>query len=167
MAASTIQPRTILGPLTTTYTASSSCSVAVEACQGCNIAWQAQSCFASSSGSSITDGVEDNTDCWPPRSSFVSTVAPPLDGWGFYSPGLVCPYGMTTACSATGGGSSDWAVQFGLLEQETAVGCCPRYSSPIPFPGSSAEHAAVAFPAALLAPCRHVYKSRPQQTFKL
>jgi hypothetical protein len=124
------QQRVILGPLTTTYTAPSSCSVPVQECQTCNTAGQAQSCHASSSGSSTTYGAEDNTDCWPPRSSFVSTPLPPLNGWGFYSPGLVCPNGMTTACSATGGGSSDWPVQFALLQHETAVGCCPRYTCP-------------------------------------
>jgi hypothetical protein len=139
--------RTILGPLTTTYTAPSSCSVAVLSCQTCSTAWQGQSCFASTYGKSTTYGFGDNTECWPPRSSFVSTPLPALRGWGFYSPGLACPSGMTTACSATGGGSSDWPVQFGLLEQETAVGCCPRYFNRIVSPKHNAEYVAVAIPA--------------------
>jgi hypothetical protein len=123
------QQRVILGPLTTTWTAPSSCSVAVQECQTCTQAWAAQTCFASSVTSGVKYSVEDNTDCWPPRSSFVGTPVPPLAGWGFYSPGLECPYEMTSACSATGGGSSGWDVQFGLLTKETAVGCCPKYQT--------------------------------------
>jgi hypothetical protein len=130
----TDQARTILGPLTITYTAPSSCAVGVW-CSFCNnLVWQAQSCFSSRSGSNTNYGVEDNTDCWPPRSSFVKTPTPPLYGWAFYPPGLVCPDGMTSACSAcsaTGSGSSGWPVQFGMLKQDTAVGCCPRHFVPI------------------------------------
>ncbi|KAE9372012.1 hypothetical protein N431DRAFT_407864 [Stipitochalara longipes BDJ] len=124
----TNKQRVILGPLTSTWTAPSSCSIAVQDCQTCTQAWAAQTCFASTAStvtSSVNYGVEDNTDCWPPRSSFASTPVPPLAGWGFYSPGLDCPYGMTPACSATGGGTSGWSVQYGLLAKETAVGCCP------------------------------------------
>ena len=122
---STNQLRTILGPLTTTFTAPSSCSTAVQSCSTCNVAWQGQQCYASSSAGSTIYGVEDNTGCWPSTSSFAGTKTPPLHGWGFYSPGLICPTGYTTACYATGGGAYGWPVQFGLLDQETAVGCCP------------------------------------------
>lgn len=122
----TNQERVILGPLTTTWTAPLSCSVAVQDCQTCSQAWAGQTCFASLAVPSSTKyGVQDNADCWPPRT-FSSTPTPPLVGWGFYSPGLDCPYGMTSACSATGGGSSGWQVQFSLLGKETAVGCCPQ-----------------------------------------
>lgn len=125
-SSSTNQPRTILGPLTTTYTQSSSCGLIVERCTGCSIAYLAQTCLPSP-----TYAYEDNFNCWPPRSSAPgSTIATPagaLLGWGLYSPGLVCPAGMTSACSATGGGSSGWPVQYTLLEGETAVGCCPTY----------------------------------------
>lgn len=51
----------------------------------------------------------------------------PFRGWGFYSPGLVCPHGYTSACTATAGGDAQWPVQFEMLEGETAVGCCPTY----------------------------------------
>jgi len=129
MSGPTGEQRVILGPLTSTWTAPSACSVLVQDCVTCGVAWAAQTCFASTATSSVNFGPEDNTDCWPPRSSFASTPAPPFAGWGFYSPGLDCPYGMTPACSATGGGSSGWAVQFGLLENETAVGCCPPHTT--------------------------------------
>ncbi|KAM3501722.1 hypothetical protein MY10362_005339 [Beauveria mimosiformis] len=46
-------------------------------------------------------------------------------GWGFYSPGLVCPDGYTTACTAIFGQRADWSTQFPLVAGETAVGCCP------------------------------------------
>jgi hypothetical protein len=165
MSLSTNQPRTILGPLTTTYTAPSSCTVPVQECPMCNLAWRAQSCFASSSGRNTWYGDEDNTDCWPPRSSFVKKPTPPLSGWGFYSPGLVCPNGMTSACSATGGGSSGWPVQFGLLEKETAVGCCPRSFISIPIPSSSAYYTTVAIHAPRAAR-KPVYTSQLQLAFR-
>jgi hypothetical protein len=111
-----------LGPLTTTHSLPSSCAVAVQECSTCTQAWQGQTCFGQSTG------VADNADCWPPRTPSVSTPPPPLNGWGFYSPGLACPAGMTSACSATGGQPASWTVQFSLLNQETAVGCCPRYA---------------------------------------
>jgi hypothetical protein len=162
---STDQARTILGPLTITYTAPSSCAVGVWRSFCNNLEWQAQSCFSSRSGSTTNYGVEDNTDCWPPRSSFISTPTPPLYGWGFYSPGLVCPNGMESACSATGSGSSGWPVQFGLLEQETAVGCCPRHFVPSSYLGSYVDCVIVAFPVP--TGCgKHVYRSRLQQAFR-
>ena len=106
MSAPTNQPRTILGPLTMTWITPASCSVAVQNCQICNLAWAGQSCFASTCCSSVGYGFEDFTDCLPPGSVFVSVPTPPLEGWGFYSPCLSCPYGMTAGHSATGGGSS-------------------------------------------------------------
>jgi hypothetical protein len=128
--ASTGQARTILGPLTTTFTPAPACFTPVIECPlpTCNVAWQAQTCYSSSG----VAGVEDNTDCWPPRSG--SVALPPynpiaLNGWGFYSPGLVCPSGYTSACSATGGGSWGWSVQYSIFVEETAIGCCPRYKS--------------------------------------
>ncbi|KUJ10486.1 uncharacterized protein LY89DRAFT_627027 [Mollisia scopiformis] len=122
---STNQARTNLGPLTTTATLPSSCQVPVEQCSTCSEAWGAQTCFASTIDSTVDYGVQDNTDCWPSTTSFVATPPIPLQGWGFYSPGLVCPSGMYSACSATASRSSGWPVQFGLLSGETAVGCCP------------------------------------------
>jgi len=129
---STGQARTILGPLTTTFTPAPACFTPVVECAppSCDVGWQAQTCYSSSSDIA---SVEDNSDCWPPRSGSVtlSTHNPTLNGWGFYSPGLVCPSGYTSACTATGGGSWGWPVQFSLFvnPEETAIGCCPRYKS--------------------------------------
>lgn len=120
--------RTTLGPLTTTYTPPASCNVAVEQCSTCINAWAAQTCFASTTGSSINYGVQDNPDCWPPRlDDSILTPVPPFQGWGFYTPGVICPVGYTSACSATAGGSSGWSVQYSMTAGETAVGCCPTY----------------------------------------
>jgi len=128
---STGLPRTILGPLETTYSLPSACGIAVQLCSTCSQGFQGQTCFSFSTDTFYDPtgaGLADNTNCWPPRASFVNTPPAPLRGWGFYSPGLACPAGLTSACSATGGagGSSSWPVQYGLLDQETAVGCCPR-----------------------------------------
>ncbi|CZR62645.1 uncharacterized protein PAC_12542 [Phialocephala subalpina] len=122
---STNQARTNLGPLTTVASLPASCSYAIEQCSTCGQAWGAQMCFASTISSSITYGVQDNTDCWPTTASTVTAPPIPVQGWGFYSPGLECPNGMVSACSATGGVASGWPVQFGMLKEETAVGCCP------------------------------------------
>jgi len=122
----TNQPQTNLGPLTTTFNPPILCGVFIEGCLDCGYGWQAQTCYATTFGSYTSYGVRDDPNCWPPRTTGISTPDGPLYGWGFYSPGLVCPMGLTRACSATGGGSSGWPLQFSLLEQETAVGCCPR-----------------------------------------
>lgn len=161
----TDQQRVTLGPLTSTWTAPASCSVTVQQCQTCGQAWLGQTCFASTTASSTNYGVEDNSNCWPPRSS-ASAKTPPLGGWGFYSPGLACPTGMTSACSATGGGSSGWAVQFSLLDKETAVGCCPQY-----LPRSNqfciSDHILEAMLAPTTTTDKPVCRPRPRQLFRL
>jgi hypothetical protein len=126
--------RTILGPLTTTFTPAPACTelIANPSFSTFDVAdlWAAQTCFKSGTKS----GLKDNVDCWPPRTAGVSTPGPPVSAWGFYSPGLACPAGYSAACSATGaggsntwpvGGGPNWPVQFNLLSEETAVGCCP------------------------------------------
>ncbi|KAK3335182.1 hypothetical protein B0T19DRAFT_2370 [Cercophora scortea] len=119
-----------LGPLTTTFVPPPACTVAVGAGSGGllegllgapadNIAYLGQTCFR---GKPI-----EATTCWPSTSSGASSLSGSLGAWGFYSPGLLCPTGYATACSAIGGsgGKSDWPVQFKLQDGETAVGCCP------------------------------------------
>lgn len=120
----TTTARTNLGPLTTAFTYPSSCAIAVQECADCALAWQAQTC---SDNSFNTQGVEDNVDCWPERTNPDISTEVALNGWGYYSPGLECPKGYRTACSATGTGTSSggFSFQFPLLESETAVGCCP------------------------------------------
>ncbi|KAL2186702.1 hypothetical protein L209DRAFT_686761 [Thermothelomyces heterothallicus CBS 203.75] len=119
-----------LGPLTTTFTPPAACTVAVGERRNRladffgiggdkDVAFLGQGC----SGGKPYDA----TSCWPATSKGVEEKEAPLSGWGFYSPGLHCPVGYATACSATGGagGGSDWPVQFKLRDGETAVGCCP------------------------------------------
>jgi len=119
-----------LGPLTTVFTPPPACTNAVGVVDGgllgigligggvLNVANLGQACARGK-------GV-DATSCWPPTSSGAPSKAAPLNGWGYYSPGVNCPAGYATACAATAGGRSDWPVQFRLNPGETAVGCCPR-----------------------------------------
>lgn len=124
--------RVILGPLTTVFTPDPTCSVPVVTCDRPTecVAWNAQTCsfFFTKTFKPI-----DQTLCWPPYTSGAQTINVPavggLGGWGFYSPGLYCPAGQTSACSTTAGGTGDFQFQFQLTNGETAVGCCPRYVS--------------------------------------
>ncbi|KAL1835414.1 hypothetical protein VTJ49DRAFT_6776 [Mycothermus thermophilus] len=130
MAATVItgQAPTNLGPLTTTFTPPPACTVAVGAGPGGvlagadkkNVALLGQGCSSGRAWDAIS--------CWPETSQDAEAAKrAPLKGWGFYSPGLHCPVGYATACSATGGadGETGWPVQFVLGAGETAVGCCP------------------------------------------
>ncbi|CAK7219553.1 hypothetical protein SCUCBS95973_003854 [Sporothrix curviconia] len=117
--------RTNLGPLTTPFTYPASCTVNIIQCSYCLVAWQAQTC---SNNPSNAQGVQDNADCWPPRATTGSTsisTGVALNGWGIYSPGLSCPVGYNTACSATGTTVGGFQFQFPISSYETAVGCCP------------------------------------------
>ncbi|KAK0715469.1 hypothetical protein B0H67DRAFT_463254, partial [Lasiosphaeris hirsuta] len=109
--------RTILGPLTTTFTPPAPCSGAVGLCSTCDVAWYGQLCGPT--------GAADATSCWPATSRGAQAARPPIFGWGFYSPGYICPAGFTSACSATAGSLADWVPQFIMSAGETAVGCCP------------------------------------------
>lgn len=115
--------RTNLGPLTTAFTYPASCTNNVIQCSYCLVAWQAQTC---SDNPNNAAGVQDNANCWPPRttaSTFSTGVA--LNGWGVYSPGLSCPVGYNTACSATGTTIGGFQFQFPVSGGETGIGCCP------------------------------------------
>jgi hypothetical protein len=108
-----------LGPLTTTFAPPAACSTAVAACATCASALLGQSCNAA--------GVPvDAASCWPSITAAVASPSAPFHGLGFYSPGVACPNGYASACSATAGASSGWPVQFNLAASETAVGCCPK-----------------------------------------
>jgi hypothetical protein len=88
-------------------------------CDTCTTVWQAQTCNPSSNA-------HDWTDCWPPRSGTATHYDPGvMMGWGFYSPGYICPSGYTTAALATFSGSSGWGVEYSLTSGETAAACCP------------------------------------------
>lgn len=112
------QAPTNLGPLTATFTPPPACTVAVA---------DGSSGFLSQACDPI-NGAVDALSCWPPLSAGVASPSPPFHGLGFYSPGVACPSGYASACSATAGGSAGWPVQFSLQAGETAVGCCPRYA---------------------------------------
>jgi hypothetical protein len=130
MSSLSLSARTILGPLTTTFTPAPSCTIPVIACSTCNYGWGAQTCFSG--------GVEDFTGCWPATGTSANLPSPtqPLWGWGFYSPGLVCPQGYASACSATATNiaTGTWTPQWSMSAGETAVGCCPRCVCVIPLP---------------------------------
>lgn len=117
--------RTNLGPLTTTFTYPSSCASVVQQCATCDYAWQAQTC---SDNSANTMGIQDNANCWPPRSNLSVATPVALVGWGFYSPGLICPTGYHTACSATGSIGGGFGFMYSPAPSETAIGCCPGYA---------------------------------------
>lgn len=147
-----------LGPLTTTFTRPSSCTylfggASAQTVLDATVAAQAQMCTGvfeeggagpnAGNSSFPTAFFFDDVDCWPPAAvETPSSTAPdaespavtPLNGRGFYSPGLVCPKGYTTACtqaiSDDGSHSAitqgvSFTFQFDLSAGETAVGCCP------------------------------------------
>lgn len=97
-----------LGPLTTVFSAPAACSTAIM--ENNKLGWRNQLCV--DDGKSITD----NKECWPGTRR------------GFHSPGLYCPEGYTSACTASAVGgvtSTGWKAQYALEDGETAIGCCP------------------------------------------
>jgi hypothetical protein len=114
--------RTNLGPLTEAFTYPASCNAVVLQCATCNDGWQAQKCGTNTRN---PDGVQDAPDCWPPRQGDAFPTSVALNGWGFYSPGVQCPIGYTTACRATGSVAGGFPFEFEVLRSETAIGCCP------------------------------------------
>lgn len=129
MGIRTDEAGTPLGPLTTAWSMPDSCKTHFVKCPTCTDAYMGQRC-------SRTKGAEaahDHTTCWPPAAARAGTPTPAFFGWGFYSPGLACPTGYTTACTAEHGGRSEWDIQFTLVAGETAVGCCPEYVDITPY----------------------------------
>jgi len=110
-------PRTLLGPLTTTWTPPALCSVYMNTCDTCTTAWQAQTCNPESKA-------HDFTGCWPP---FAKSIPDPgvMMGGGLYSPGIICPIGYTTVAMATSGGSTGWGIEYSMNKDVTAAACCP------------------------------------------
>ncbi|KAK8044215.1 hypothetical protein PG993_004239 [Apiospora rasikravindrae] len=115
--------RNVLGPLTTVFTPDPTCVTPMAGyCQSQYwVAWQGQVCTPLA-----------NPPAGPPYTPGAATtdVAATgyLGGWGFYSPGLACPSGSTSACSKTADDPDDddgFTFQFPLTAGETAVGCCP------------------------------------------
>ena len=137
---SSTSARTVLGSLTTTFTPSPSCFSLYQPLDARGlfatvplptVALQAVTCV---SDEFLTSDMVDDVKCWPP--STVTHTDALYNGWGLYSPGLLCPNGYTTACTALAGNKKataasisgdDFQFQFPLLPSETAAGCCPRY----------------------------------------
>jgi hypothetical protein len=89
-------------------------------------------------------GLQDDTNCWPTATSYPPRSKPALSGLGFYSPGLSCPTGYTSACTAISDstarpvptpGPINGAFQFPLVAGETAIGCCPTGYTCGTYPG--------------------------------
>ncbi|KAL2268940.1 hypothetical protein VTJ83DRAFT_3786 [Remersonia thermophila] len=112
---------TALGPLTTAWTMPEDCKVNIVLCSTCDEGFRGQQCVVSNG----EGRAEDHTRCWPPATAAAGSPQWPFMGWGYYSPGISCPVGYTTACTAEHGGRSEWAHQFTLVPGETAIGCCP------------------------------------------
>ena len=113
----TSSERVILGPLTTVFKPPGPCTIAVGACATCNVAFWGQTCGPTR--------VHDDQGCWPATTTGAPDPGETLTGWGFYSPGLKCPEGYTSACTAIEGKTTGWKLQFPIESQETFVGCCP------------------------------------------
>ena len=131
IATVTASARSILGPLLTTFTPPRACRSYGGPSTNLESGYQAQSCSDAI--------VVDDASCWPAAS--VSAPSPRLNGWGFYSPGTVCPSGYMVSCRAEFSESTvntdsettsvglppNFDFQFPLAAGETAVGCCPEY----------------------------------------
>lgn len=113
----TNQAGVYLGPLTTSWSMPASCSLHFSPCSTCQEGFRGQAC--------ASGAPQDHAGCWPPTIEGVATRNPPYVGWGFYSPGLACPTGYTSACTAIHGEFPEWNIQFTLRPGETAIGCCP------------------------------------------
>ena len=128
-ASSSSTTRASLGPLTSIFNPPDACSYYGGAGNSADLNgfWAAQGCSDST--------MIDTDTCWPPITSTLPQPSPPLEGFGFYSPGLVCPNGYYTACvssyateesaAASTIFASEYEFQFELEPGETAVGCCP------------------------------------------
>ncbi|ETS87022.1 hypothetical protein PFICI_00850 [Pestalotiopsis fici W106-1] len=116
---SAIYARHNLGPLTVPFEAPASCIYNIAECDTCTRGWRAQSC--------TFDGAYpvDDSACWPPRATYAPTTQPGFNGWGFYSPGTLCPSGYTPSCTKTNGLDGGFPFQYDLVSSETAIGCCP------------------------------------------
>jgi hypothetical protein len=126
--AATTTRHNALGPLTTVFTADPTCMTLMfrecgssDVCTG----WLAQTCTSDLAGTTTSYGPSNEFACFPPLTS--GTVTETYGGWGFYSPGLSCPSGYTSACSATAGATGSFQFEYPLVLGETAVGCCPTY----------------------------------------
>ncbi|KAJ4302786.1 hypothetical protein N0V90_001677 [Kalmusia sp. IMI 367209] len=116
-----------LGPLTTLFVQPPHCSRAALAGTQAILG---QSCHPNGA----TASAADDTGCWPRATAYPTNVQSSLNGMGFYSPGVMCPTGYHSACTAISTSKGMTAAapqvtgkfQFPLVAGETAVGCCPN-----------------------------------------
>ncbi|KAJ4353895.1 uncharacterized protein N0V89_005625 [Didymosphaeria variabile] len=119
--------RVNLGPLTTVFVPPPYCSRAALAGSQAVLG---QSC---NPVDDKTASAADDTGCWPRATAYPSAAKLKLAGLGFYSPGLTCPQGHYSACTAISTSIGQTAAppqvtgnfQFPLAAGETAIGCCP------------------------------------------
>ncbi|KAL5382123.1 hypothetical protein DPSP01_006802 [Paraphaeosphaeria sporulosa] len=119
--------RVNLGPLTTVFVPPPYCSRAALAGSQAVLG---QSCNPVNEKSATA---ADDTGCWPRATAYPVNAKSKLAGLGFYSPGLTCPQGHYSACTAVSTSKGQTAAapqvtgkfQFPLVAGETAVGCCP------------------------------------------
>ncbi|KAK3402341.1 hypothetical protein B0T20DRAFT_137298 [Sordaria brevicollis] len=113
--------RSILGPLTTTFTPPPDCTQCYEVTSGNQIHGNTCRAYAED-----CLGVQ-RASCLPGASKAISNVEQP---WGFYSPGLACPSGWTTTGPTLSYGQPERGDGMGnilevLEEGERAGFCCP------------------------------------------
>ncbi|KAI9163633.1 hypothetical protein HJFPF1_05254 [Paramyrothecium foliicola] len=127
MAVRTGEAGVLIGALTTAWSIPQSCTVNFVVCSTCIGLYQGQKCLAEPDPNNGDSQLQDNYECWPPRNTRVNRPpSHPLVGWGFYSPGLACPTGYVSACTAEYDRRPEWDIQFNLRPSETAIGCCPE-----------------------------------------
>ena len=113
----------LLGPLTTTFTEPPNCNIYVYGL------WRGQHCSRNTP--------VDFFLCWPPVTATIPD--PPFSGLGYYSPGLICPDGYTSACATTV--SSDSASDNASVIQKAASSTdLPEFSFRFP-PSTIGERA--------------------------
>lgn len=116
--------RVNLGPLTTVFVPPPYCSRAAVAGSEAVLG---QSCDPVDDK---TASAADDTGCWPRATAYPSVAKSSLAGLGFYSPGLLCPTGYQSACTAVSTSKGQTAAapqvtgkfQFPLVAGETAIG---------------------------------------------
>lgn len=128
-AAIVITPPTAnLGPLETTFTPVEECTTLFTYTE--NGTGSCPECLILQQGRHCEGGVDmpDVLECWPPQHTTDTSstiISYDLLGRGYYSPGIYCPAGYHTACTAIGTESSNFGFQYPPSASETAIGCCP------------------------------------------
>jgi hypothetical protein len=122
--------RTNVGPLTTVFTPPTACfTPAIESDADPSVfqAYYGNTCIATGTGSTLVLA----PSCYPPGTGIVFASYSTMP---FYSPGLSCPAGFTSACAVTrvegetlpqSTRSTDPNIWSMLEPGETAIACCP------------------------------------------